>query len=341
MSTQDDDVVIVEDDEVAVKKPKMDGDASAATAKNDSDANGDAKNGSQAPLSNLDNLKDFKFVEVLGSVPEKKLIFVLCQNTVENKSAILILNKIAYSESEADMNECIQGLRLIHVSDNDVYGSFEAVLPEKFNLNKSTFIYPASEKHIEKYRFKPLHLIYESAEDYKNLTLPFIQESQFNIDWVYNILDGKKEQDLILFKDEDKEKGFLLCRDLKWDGKTVEELYYQVIVVRRDLKSVRDLTDKEIPLLENILSQSIKAIEKEHGIKASQLIMYFHYQPTYYHLHVHIRHLGQESQMSFVPLQTAIQNIRISADYYQRATLPCVLKEGLPLFKKFQEAGRL
>jgi m7GpppX diphosphatase len=52
-------------------------------------------------------------------------------------------------------------------------------------------------------------------------------------------LDGKKEQELILIKDDDPQNGFYLMRDIKWDGTTLESLYYQAIVVRRDLKSVR------------------------------------------------------------------------------------------------------
>ena len=57
--------------------------------------------------------------------------------------------------------------------------------------------------------------------------------------WVYNILDGKKEQELILYKDENPETGFVLLKDIKWDGETLEQLYYQVIINRRDIKSIR------------------------------------------------------------------------------------------------------
>lgn len=106
-------------------------------------------------------------------------------------------------------------------------------------------------------------------------------------------MDGKKEQDQIIFKDDDPETGFYLMKDLKWDGKTVEDMYYQAIIVRRDLKSVRDLTEKELPLLENILSKSLKAIKEKHDIHESRLKIHFHYQPTYYHLHVHFRHIGK------------------------------------------------
>lgn len=104
---------------------------------------------------------------------------------------------------------------------------------------KTTFIYPATEKHILKYRLEQPHYILETGDDYQKITLPYINESKFSCDWVYNILDGIKEQDQVLMKDMDPINGFMLLRDLKWDGKTMEEMYYQAIVVRRDLKSVR------------------------------------------------------------------------------------------------------
>ena len=41
-------------------------------------------------------------------------------------------------------------------------------------------IYPATAKHIEKYTKQDMRLISESADDYRNITLPFLQTSQFS-----------------------------------------------------------------------------------------------------------------------------------------------------------------
>ncbi|KAI6203662.1 M7GpppX diphosphatase [Aphelenchoides besseyi] len=254
---------------------------------NEANGSGDAKNA----MEMLENLRGFEFKEVLGSVPEKKIIFIHCHNVSEDKPGIvvvenihcdclgiLILDKQAFPEAEAELQKCISSLQLIHLSNNTIY------------VHKSTFIYPATDKHIEKYRFKPMHLLFETPDDYKNITLPYIQDGQFSIDWVYNILDGKKEQDTVILKDEDKDIGFVLARDLKWTGDVIEQLYYQAIVIRRDLKS--------------------------------------------------IRYIGAEVTQPFVYLQQAIANIELIPDYYQRATLSCVIKEGQPLFDLFKKAGR-
>jgi hypothetical protein len=39
------------------------------------------------------------------------------------------------------------------------------------------------------------------------VTLPFIESERFTIDWVYNILDHKKESERIIYEDPDPESG--------------------------------------------------------------------------------------------------------------------------------------
>jgi len=55
--------------------------------------------------------------------------------------------------------------------------------------------------------------------------------------------------------------------------------------------SVRDLTANELPLLEGIRDKGTKLMKEKYGIDSNQTLMYFHYQPTFYHLHVHIVNL--------------------------------------------------
>jgi len=74
----------------------------------------------------------------------------------------------------------------------------------------------------------------------------------FIVKWVYNILEHKKEAERIVFEDSDPQTGFILLPDLKWDGETLENLYLVAIVFQRDIKSIRDLTQHHLPLLENI-----------------------------------------------------------------------------------------
>ena len=45
---------------------------------------------------------------------------------------------------------------------------------------KSTLIYPATETHIAKYSQQEVFLVRETAEDYRAITLPYIESSQFS-----------------------------------------------------------------------------------------------------------------------------------------------------------------
>lgn len=159
--------------------------------------------------------------------------------------------------------------------------------------------------------------------------------------WVYNILEHKKESERIAFEDPCPENGFILLPDLKWDGKTFETLYLLALIHKRKIKSLRDLTVAHLPLLKNIRDKSLDVIQQKYGVQRSQLRIYFHYQPSFYHLHVHFTYLSHEAPGIFCEkshlLDTVINNIELMPDYYQRATLSFVVKETDVLYEQFNE----
>ncbi|XP_043217681.1 m7GpppX diphosphatase-like isoform X2 [Amphibalanus amphitrite] len=160
--------------------------------------------------------------------------------------------------------------------------------------------------------------------------------------WVYNILEHRSEQERIVCEDADPETGFVLVPDLKWDGESLESLYLQALVHRRGLRSIRDLTADHLPLLRNIRDRGCEAIEKKYGVPASELRVYFHYQPSYYHLHVHFTSVQFDAPGTHVGkahfLSTVINNLELVPDYYQRATLTYYLPRSDPLADKLRRA---
>ncbi|KAI1719952.1 scavenger mRNA decapping enzyme c-term binding domain-containing protein [Ditylenchus destructor] len=292
----------------------------------------------------LKSLENFVFKEVLGGDIARKAIFVHLEHAIDKKPAVLICDKHPFAEEEKAISEWVGGSKLRHLVSNNVYGNYELLMPEKFNEIKSTFIYPATEKHIEKYRRQNVCMIHETPEDYKNITLAFINEAHFDNTWVYNFLDKKAEADRIVFEDEDKHSGFIVAPDLKWNGRDLDNLYLQAIVHRRDLRSVRDLTANELPLLEKMRDSIEKVALEKWGLEKSQLKLYFHYQPTYYHLHLHVINLKYEApglSSTCIDLYSVIDNLKLLGDYYQKATLPFVRKKNDPLYQKFLDAGRV
>ncbi|XP_037077165.1 LOW QUALITY PROTEIN: m7GpppX diphosphatase-like [Pollicipes pollicipes] len=155
-----------------------------------------------------------------------------------------------------------------------------------------------------------------------------------NIQWVYNILEHRSEAERIVCEDIAPETGFVLLPDLKWDGRTLETLYLVAIVRRRDLRSLRDLRAEHLPLLRNIWTKGTEAIKEKYGVPAWQLRVYFHYQPSYYHLHVHFTSVRFDAPGTHVGkahlLPSVISNIELpAADYYQRATLSYFVRCGV------------
>lgn len=143
---------------------------------------------------------------------------------------------------------------------------------------------------------------------------------------MYNILEHRSETERIVFEDACPNDGFVLLPDLKWDGRTVETLYLLAIVRRRGIRSLRDLSAADLPLLRNVLRSGTEAIRAKYGVAGRQLRVYLHYQPSFYHLHVHFTYLQHEAPGIRCErghlLSTVIGNLELLGDYYRRATLP-------------------
>ena len=298
-------------------------------------------NNSTPDCESIQSFEGFEIKQILKESPENKLFAVegvFKQGTDTESSAVVVLEKTHFTSE--DISKILTDKTSIKcIFQNDVYGNFLCYPPVEFNSVKATIIHPATAKHISKFSAKTAILIEETAEIYKSVTLPHIQESKFDNQvmswkfalqfltadfyfwqWVYNILEHKKEADRIVFEDPDPINGFILIPDLKWDCRTISNLYLTGIVFARDIKSLRDLTADHLPLLNNILvNGSVRrlqfisqtalnsliyflqaSISEKYGVPASQLRIYIHYQPSYYHLHVHF------TSLQFRPLGNSI-----------------------------------
>lgn len=80
---------------------------------------------------------------------------------------------------------------------------------------KISLIHPANASQISKYRDQPRYMIRETPDIYNKVVAPWIHQlPEAKNQWVYNILDGKTEQEEILFRDNDPQTGFILIPDL-------------------------------------------------------------------------------------------------------------------------------
>ncbi|XP_030648059.1 m7GpppX diphosphatase [Chanos chanos] len=286
-------------------------------------------------------LSDFETKTVLRDSAREKNIFI--HGKIVDQDAIVILEKTPIRQD--NLPEMFQDSRLKLEMKNDIYSTYQLQPPAHLNEIKTTVICPATEKHVKKYLRQETFLVEETGDDYRSITLPYISSQSFSVQWVYNILEKKAEADRIIFEDPDPNTGFVLLPDFKWDQKQLDDLYLIAIVHRRDIKSLRDLRSEHLPLLRNIRKKGEETIQKQYSVRPCKLRVYLHYQPSYYHLHVHFTSLDYEAPGCGVErahlLSDVIQNLEADSEYYHGRSLSFPLRADDSLLLRFREAGRL
>ena len=138
---------------------------------------------------------------------------------------------------------------------------------------------------------------------YRTHIRPFVerQRTAGRLDWIFNILDGRTEQEDVIARvdwDSASDSGFLLLPDLNWDRKSVQGMHLLALVQRRDIWSLRDLKKSHVPWLKQMRDRIVDAatgVFPAGEVEPDELKCYIHYQPTYYHFHVHVVHVMLEA----------------------------------------------
>ncbi|GES99499.1 HIT-like domain-containing protein [Rhizophagus clarus] len=300
-----------------------------------------------------EELKEFEFIQVLNEDPRTKTANILGKlksSSEEPKDAILLLEKSHFGNQELPILSKERILQWIATDNNDIYHWYNGLLTkdEKFPDFKVTLIWPATETHIRKYSFQPRFLIRETPHIYETIVKPYIESIPPNrIQWVYNILSKKSESERILLEVEEESTGFILLPDMKWDTVTLENLYLIAIVHRRDIRCIRDLNDSHLPLLKNLRRQILQFVpQKYSGIRSDELRLFVHHLPSYYHFHVHVTHLRNDTIAGGIAIAKAyllddiIENLeKFAQDYYKKVTLTYILGENDPLFPQMNDIG--
>ncbi|KAF7193294.1 m7GpppX diphosphatase [Pseudocercospora fuligena] len=165
---------------------------------------------------------------------------------------------------------------------------------------KINLIYPCTEKHIRKYSFQQMRVVRETSEIYEKFVRPYMRicREEGRLNWVFNILEGKSEQENVLFRSKEinPQDDFLLLPDLNWDRTTLGSLHLLALPMRRDIWSVRDLKKKDVGWLKHLRNTLTKTVTELYpGVEEDMLKLYVHYQPTYYHFHVHVVHVNLDA----------------------------------------------
>ncbi|XP_077299894.1 decapping enzyme, scavenger [Arctopsyche grandis] len=267
------------------------------------------------------------------------------EGEIRGQKSLLLLERKEFSPADLLAGRYTgSDLTCDQIFQNDIYSRYVLFPKGPADGLKATLVSPCTQKHIDKYRQHNSYMVLETPQIYLEITLPHLKKDQFNLQWLYNIFSGEKEADRILHRDKDEdERGIILLPDLHWDGIDQNNFHLLAFPLKRGILSIRDLTNKDLPLLYHIRDKSIEIVKQKFGFKREHLRMYFHYQPSFYHLHVHVTYLHHEAPGIFTEkahlLDTVIDNIELISDYYQRASLPFTVRETDALFTVYKDAG--
>jgi m7GpppX diphosphatase len=287
-------------------------------------------------------LSNFCFDRVLGENADTKSLAILghwADAEERPGKVILVLEKTLLSEEHCRnlSNACTSVTVLV---DNDVFKTLlVTVMDDSVNQLRATYMYPADEAHVRKYTWKEPVFVEETPAMYQSITRPYIcRQSITKLQWIYNILDGTSETEQRLFDDTltNKETGFVLLPDYKWDQQRSDKLYCLAMVAQRGIACLRDLTDTHLPLLRHIREHVAKAIATNYNVPANKLRLFVHYQPTYYHFHVHVVHTslflaGFNASKAHL-LADVIDNLTLDGNYYAKRTLCFEMAPDDPLY---------
>jgi m7GpppX diphosphatase len=161
-------------------------------------------------------------------------------------------------------------------------------------------------------------IIRESYEDY----LKYIVKRDAGKDkWIYNIIDGISEQHSILYRDN----VCIVVPTYTWDGINLDNLHILCLPTDTSLRSIRSLNSSHIQLLEHMRRVTLEIIAAKYNIDEYYIKMFFHYEPSTYHLHIHFVNTANYDVRSSIEysheLNSVIFNLSICPDYYQRVIL--------------------
>ena len=196
------------------------------------------------------------------------------------------------------------------VLKNDIYEKYNATAEVEGELIVCNDVNQM--RHFEK------RLVRETYQDY----LKYISKRDMEKDrWIYNIIDGISEQNSILYRDE----LCVIIPTYTWNGTNLDKLHILCLPIDITLRSIRSLTSHHIHLLKHMKRVTLSVIKEKYGIDEYYIKMFFHYEPSTYHLHIHFVNVLYQDARSSVEysheLNNVIFNLSICSDYYQRAVL--------------------
>lgn len=143
--------------------------------------------------------------------------------------------------------------------------------------------------------------------------------------WIYEILDGKRESTCVTYRDPGGR--FLLLPNIQ--DSVTHGRGYIAIVSDRKLRCLRDLRAHHVGLLEEIKTKSIGVLNS-FGCRWKCSI---HYHPSVYQLHLHFRQYDEKYVPRVFPIEEVIGNLVKNGDFYKTENIIFSVSTGSDIFK--------
>ena len=219
------------------------------------------------------------------------------QQTIDNISYRFIPSKVTSFDSIIKEKQTMK---------NDIYEKYEA----KAEISGELIVC----KDVTQMKQRVKKLVQEDYETY----LQTLDKRDVKKDiWIYNIIDGISEQESILYRDD----KCIVFINYFWDGKDIDKLQLLCMPIDRNLRSIRSLDASHIYLLEHMKTVTLQVIREKYMLEEGNIKMYFHYEPSTYHLHIHFVNTASNQLHSSVEysheLNRVIFNLKMKTDYYK------------------------
>lgn len=155
------------------------------------------------------------------------------------------------------------------------------------------------------------------VEDYESDYLPLVASrvGDMRDEWIYNILEGKSEVNAVVLSED----GFVVYYNHLWNREDVDQMQLLASPMDYSLRTLRDLRVEHVSLLRDMKSALLKVAEG-YGVLEEDLLVYFHYPPSTYHLHMHLSHLSCRSAGISIPytfnVDDVLFNLSLDSEYY-------------------------
>ncbi len=195
---------------------------------------------------------------------------------------------------------------------------------------------------------KPCHYQSDAMQEYikGELARPSKQ-------WIGCVLDGTQEseeiklntEEYLLLPDTEKVNRYWrimstrerLSRQAGGGGSQNVTLNWLAILKDPGIKTLRELEGKHVPMLMDLRERCLRKIEEETGKTADQVMVYLHYHPSVYQVHIHFAYpyfqYGHRDVYRVHLLDSVIHNLQVDGDYYKNASIPVSVSKESVLYK--------